>query len=120
MKILLTEYEPEILEFFNEYLSDNGYDVIAVDDGQKALDAIEKNSQIDALVTDANLPLIKGPAIAVAFHKKFPQAPICVISGHLDAENLFQTEAKDIKVTIKEKPFTVTEIKEWLISNGIK
>lgn len=120
MKILLVEDEPEILEFFDEYLREAGYDILAISDGKAALDAIESSSAFSALITDANLPSVKGPKIAATFAKRNPNAPICVISGHLDADNLFKTEAKDIKVTIMEKPFSTKDLVAWLGTNGIQ
>lgn len=120
MKILFIDDEAEILEYFVEYLSGKGLEVVSADNGLKAIELVKEHNSFDVLITDANLPGASGTIIASEFFKKFPNAPICVISGHLDAENLFKTEAANIPITVMQKPFTAKVLLNWITERTTK
>ncbi|MEA1879696.1 MAG: response regulator transcription factor [Campylobacterota bacterium] len=59
MKILLLEDDSILQEIILEFLQEEGYDVEAYFDGEKALDAIASNAY-DMLLLDVNVPNING------------------------------------------------------------
>lgn len=58
-KILLVDDEAEIRDVFKEILSDEGYSVIAVENGIKGLEFLEKES-FDLILVDKKMPGIDG------------------------------------------------------------
>lgn len=58
-RILIVEDDPNVSELVGLYLQREGFAVECVDDGQKALDAIEK-SPFDLVVLDLMLPSVDG------------------------------------------------------------
>lgn len=120
MKILLVEDEPILAEALAETLTDEGHQVVVADTGTKAIDFLNGNENFDLLITDGNLPGVKGPTIAVTFAKKWPGKPICLASGHLDAEELYKSELGEVKVKFLGKPFSQMDIIKWIESVATK
>jgi len=59
MKILYLEDDLNLSQTVQEYLEDDGFDVVCVYDGEEALDAIYKE-YFDLLLLDVNVPKING------------------------------------------------------------
>lgn len=112
--ILFVEDEPILLELISESIADEGFKVLAAQNGNEALQYIEKEAQIDILITDLNVPGTKGDVIAVKFRKKFTKSPICILSGHLDAESTIQFEIPISPIVFKSKPTPQKDLLEWL------
>ena len=72
MKILLVEDEPILAEALAETLTDEGHQVVVADTGTKAIDFLNGNENFDLLITDGNLPGVKGPTITITFAKECP------------------------------------------------
>ena len=58
-KILVADDEKEIRDLLEIYLINEGYKVIKAQDGQEALDIIDKE-EIDLLVLDIMMPRVNG------------------------------------------------------------
>ncbi|MCK4974178.1 MAG: response regulator transcription factor [Sulfurimonas sp.] len=59
MKILYLEDDANLSETVEEFLSDEGFDIVAVYDGEEALETIYKHN-FDMLLLDVNVPQING------------------------------------------------------------
>ena len=59
MKILYLEDDIDLSETVEEFLSDEGFDVVTVYDGHEALETIYKHN-FDMLLLDVNVPQING------------------------------------------------------------
>ena len=116
-KVLFVEDEPILLELIAENITDAGFIVLSAKDGPEAMAHIEKEPGIDILITDLNVPGAKGDIIATHFRKKYAQAPICILSGHLDAESTIKFEIPMDPITFKSKPTPQKELINWLLQN---
>ena len=83
--ILFVDDEPEITFMGKKMLENLGYKVTIKSDSQSALDEfMEDPDQYDLLVTDQNMPLIKGTEMASRMKKIRPGLKIIIITGFAD------------------------------------
>ena len=115
MRALLVEDELMLLDLLTDCFKALGVSIVSAPDGKAAMEAIAVSSQpFDALICDGNLPFFKGPEVARFFNDKYPQSPICLISGHLDATTLYGKEMKGLPATIISKPCSPESVIEWV------
>jgi len=108
MKILLLEDDIILQEIIKEFLEDNGYSVEAFYDGERALEAIERDSY-DLLLLDINVPRISGFEILSYLRDIGNQTPtiyITSLSSIKDLQKGFSLGADDYL----KKPFDLEEL----------
>lgn len=107
-RILVAEDNPAVREFIVRSLASTGYQVIAVNDGQMALDALA-NEKFTVLVTDIVMPNVDGIALALKAVRLYPDLRIVMISGY--AQERMRAHNLDALVhRIIAKPFSLEEI----------
>jgi CheY-like chemotaxis protein/anti-sigma regulatory factor (Ser/Thr protein kinase) len=79
-RLLLVEDDPEILNLLRDMLRLKGHRVVAVGDGEKALELID-SSNFDLVLTDLGMPVVSGWQIAKAAKTKNPALPVVMITG---------------------------------------
>lgn len=109
-RILVAEDNPAVREFIVRALQSQGLTIVAVADGQQALDVLDKES-FDALVTDIVMPNVDGIALALKATRQYPDLKIVMISGY--AQERMRAHNLDALVhRIIAKPFSLEEICE--------
>ncbi|MGA2225830.1 MAG: ATP-binding protein [Syntrophobacteraceae bacterium] len=78
--ILLVEDEPEILNLLRDMLRLKGHHVVAMSDGEKALELID-SSNFDLVLTDLGMPVVSGWEVAKRAKAKNPKTPVVMITG---------------------------------------
>jgi len=109
MKILIAEDEAMMLAALEKNLSDEGYEVIAVQDGSEALKVLETDTP-DLIITDIMMPYTSGmEVIGVVKSNTDKNIPIIVLSA-MGQESVvmdaFQLGADDFLT----KPFNPNEL----------
>jgi CheY-like chemotaxis protein len=85
--ILVVEDEPELLTLASRFLKELGYRVITAPDGAAALDAANRESHIDLVLTDVVMPGgISGIDLATAIRSRRPDTRVVFVSGYADKE----------------------------------
>jgi CheY-like chemotaxis protein len=107
-RVLVVEDNPEILLSLADLLRENGCHVIAAPDGLSALARIETES-VDLVLTDLAMPGASGWEVATACRKRFPLAPIGLITGFGDQLEPDKIERHGVQFVVA-KPFTSTEL----------
>jgi DNA-binding NtrC family response regulator len=79
--VLLADDEPLSREFLQEALESFGCDVVAVEDGQQAIDALGGRA-FDLVVTDLRMPHADGMAVLAAAKKAEPDRPVVLVTAH--------------------------------------
>ncbi|MBL8756220.1 MAG: sigma-54-dependent Fis family transcriptional regulator [Planctomycetes bacterium] len=79
--VLLADDEPLSREFLQEALESFGCDVVAVEDGQQAIEALAGRS-FDMVVTDLRMPHADGMAVLAAAKKAEPDRPVVLVTAH--------------------------------------
>lgn len=112
--ILVAEDDKSVRDFVLRALRADGYDVVAVDNGMKALEALSKND-FDLLLTDIRMPVMDGIALALKASKDWPDMPIILMTGYATEEQRAHNLDSLIHGVIS-KPFTLREIRTMMKS----
>jgi putative nucleotidyltransferase with HDIG domain len=107
--ILIVEDDPVVREMLNEIVQENGnFFVKQAKDGKDALSILE-NIDIDAIISDINLPRMDGIELLKNVKKLYPLVPMALITGFpsIDiAVNAMKEGASDFIV----KPFDMNRL----------
>jgi PAS domain S-box-containing protein len=79
-RLLLVEDDPEILNLLRDMLRFKGHRVVAVSDGEKALELINSRD-FDLVLTDLGMPVVSGWEIAKRAKERNPKLPVVMITG---------------------------------------
>lgn len=108
IKLLVAEDDPNLGTILKAYLSQKGFTVNLVTDGQAAIDTF-RNSDVDACILDVMMPLKDGFAVAKEVRRLDKRVPIIFLTAKsLEADKLkgFEIGADDY-IT---KPFSMNEL----------
>lgn len=104
--ILLVDDRQQLRELIEVILARTGYRVIAAPDGVSALRLAREEESIDLLLTDLEMPGMRGDALASRFARLHPLAGIIVATTSTDA---IETEAA---YDFLAKPFSMAELRD--------
>lgn len=79
-KILIAEDDNELRQLFMHVLIKNGYSVVGVPNGQKALDAMETN-YYDLLISDIMMPVMDGYELVKSLRASGSNIPVLMITA---------------------------------------
>jgi CheY-like chemotaxis protein len=106
-RILLVDDEPCVRGAFCMMLKFDGHSVTVANDGAEALDLFTKG-KFDLVVTDFEMPVMKGNELAVRIKQLAPTQPILMLTAYEkvlgDSENPVDS--------ILNKPFTLDNLRE--------
>ncbi len=81
-RILIAEDDTDLRDLLQDILEDEGYETIVAMDGRVALKHIEQEQEIiDLLITDVNMPALKGDELLAAMREKRSEALVIVITA---------------------------------------
>ena len=104
-RILLVEDEEPLRACMRMMLEMGGYQVIEAGNGAEALNLFT-TGEFDLVITDFEMPEMKGNELAVAIKLLAPSLPILMITASAAARR----EANNPVDALLNKPFTVTEL----------
>ena len=87
IKILFAEDDPDFRETLTEILTDNNYQVVAVENGKQAEEHIYRES-FDLYLIDYNMPVVDGAQFVSRLKMKDPQAIVIMLTGVNDADKI--------------------------------
>lgn len=102
-KILVADDEAYIRRVISMWLSRHGHEIIEVDNGVSAFEAVE-NNEIDLIISDMNMPGMDGLRLAKAVREKGLGIPFMLLSARCDQDRLLE-RAKPYGVHLFPKPF---------------
>lgn len=79
-RILIAEDDAELCKLFTHVLTRNGYDVVGVDNGRKAMGAL-KNEYFDLVISDVMMPVMDGYELVHELRKEGMMLPILMITA---------------------------------------
>jgi signal transduction histidine kinase/ActR/RegA family two-component response regulator len=104
--VLLAEDDDQVRDVGRRILSRAGYHVIAVADGQAALESfLHLENEISCLVVDAVMPGLGGRALFEHVRKLGSQVPVVFCTGY-DARSTTCSDLLTLGVPVLEKPFS--------------
>ena len=108
--ILLVEDEDMVRAVAERALTRQGYTVMAAENGEVALELLERSGRPDLLVSDVVMPTMDGPTMVRHVRERYPDLPIVFMSGY--AEEQLRKSIDLDNVTFLPKPFSVQQLAE--------
>jgi two-component system, cell cycle sensor histidine kinase and response regulator CckA len=104
-RVLLVDDEAGIRRVAGKALQRAGHDIVVAENGQQALDLLEREDRIDLLITDLAMPGMNGLELAAAVRERHPDLPVLYISGFSD-DVLDSARSNGEQLDVLEKPFS--------------
>lgn len=113
MKILIVDDDKTTLKLLSLYMKTKGYSVVTAENGMEAIEKITKESDINFILTDLNMPYMDGIEFIkiLKTHEEFKKIPVVMITTEADEEEknkAFQAGADDYLI----KPTTADQVSQ--------
>jgi DNA-binding NtrC family response regulator len=98
--ILLVDDEESIRNLYQNELEERGYRVLTAGDGQKALDVLLKESDLQLVITDIRHPEPDGRELIRRIKKEWPKMPVIIHTTFADGKGdkvFWEAEAYVVK-----------------------
>jgi YesN/AraC family two-component response regulator len=119
LKLLFVEDEEDLLSIISDALTKLQADFLTANNGEEALTILKNNPDIDAIITDINMPVMNGLDMIENIIKQDIKIPIIVMSAHTETEYI--NKAKEFGVSeYLLKPFDFIKFIELITSMEIK
>lgn len=113
LTLLVIDDDDQVRGLCTHCLARAGFKVLDADNGPKALQiAANHDGTIDMLITDIEMPKMRGPELARAFRLLRPRAKVLFVSGYQDST---EDELGDEAIFLP-KPFTLKKLIETVDS----
>jgi len=80
-QVLVADDELNLRRVLSAQLTRDGYDVVTVEDGQGAIDALEAH-HVDVIITDLRMPRVDGMTLLKRVVDTHPDVPVIIITAH--------------------------------------
>ena len=118
MKILIIDDEPAIAKSCERTLSEDGYEVKSVLNGNDGIKLLESEN-FDMVITDMKLPGISGIEILEYVKEHYPSIQVIFVTGYSTVENAVMSIKKGA-IDYIPKPFTPEELLSVVREASIK
>jgi len=109
--ILIAEDEDSMRSLVARAIAMDGHEIVTAQDGAEALELLtQEQGAFDLLLTDIQMPVMDGIALALTAARDFPELKILLMTGYADQrERASGLEA--IVHDVVTKPFSVADIR---------
>jgi two-component system cell cycle response regulator CpdR len=110
-RILIADDEDSMRALVARAIGMDGHDIVTAQDGAEALEIlIREEGAFDLLLTDIQMPVMDGIALALSAARDFPKLTILLMTGFADQrERASNLDA--IAHDVITKPFSVADIR---------
>jgi CheY-like chemotaxis protein len=122
LRVLVAEDEALIALALRYELEARGHEVTMARDGQEALEAAERLGSFDALVTDMQMPRLRGDELVRRLRAERPDLAILVVSANVCPETVTALQDLPGPLTMLTKPCSfsmLTKELERLAASGL-
>ncbi len=107
--VLLVEDEAAVLRMAERVLRQAGWQVMAADSAEAALSLLGPDAVAPSLmISDMVLPGQDGAALAGALRRRWPELPVLMVSGYVDAKLRARLEQTGLR--LMAKPYRLAEL----------
>jgi two-component system response regulator MprA len=82
VRILLVDDDSDSLRVYGAMLASEGHEVTRASSGVDAIDELSRNPRCDVVITDFEMPGIKGDTTLSLIRARWPRLPVVLISNH--------------------------------------
>jgi CheY-like chemotaxis protein len=109
-RILVVDDEPLVCDAVKLMLDFDGHVVETAANGKEALARLEKN-QFDLVITDFEMPMMKGDELAAAIKARTPNQPVVMITAYAEMLQSSGNPLTGVDCVIS-KPFLLENLRE--------
>jgi CheY-like chemotaxis protein len=110
-KILIADDEDSMRQLVARAIAMDGHETVTAQDGAEALEILTRaNGRFDLLLTDIQMPVMDGIALALSVARDFPDLTILLMTGFADQRE----RASNLNALVHDvvtKPFSVADIR---------
>ncbi|MCP1762520.1 response regulator [Bradyrhizobium japonicum] len=110
-KILIADDEDSMRQLVARAIAMDGHGTVTAQDGAEALEILTReNGAFDLLLTDIQMPVMDGIALALSAARDFPDLTILLMTGFADQRE----RASNLNALVHDvvtKPFSVADIR---------
>lgn len=110
-KILIADDEDSMRQLVARAIAMDGHEIVTAQDGAEALEILTReDGAFDLLLTDIQMPVMDGIALALSAARDFPQLTILLMTGFADQRE----RASNLNALVHDvvtKPFSVADIR---------
>ncbi|MGB1227163.1 MAG: response regulator [Poseidonibacter sp.] len=119
LKLLFVEDEEDLLSIISDALTKLQANFLTANNGIEALAVLKENPDIDAIVTDINMPLMNGLDMIKNIIDQGIEIPIIIMSAHTETEYIAKAEEYGVSEYLL-KPFDFIKFIELITNMEIK
>jgi two-component system cell cycle response regulator CpdR len=110
-RVLIADDEDSMRALVSRAVAMDGHDVVTAQDGAEALEILsQQQGAFDLLLTDIQMPVMDGIALALTVARDFPELTILLMTGFADQRE--RASGLDAIVhDVVTKPFSVADIR---------
>lgn len=112
--ILVVEDNDEVRSFTTDTLREFGFNVIEAVDASEALKILDRNREVDLLLTDIGLPGLNGRELAATVQRRYPKVRLLFTSGYAQMPSP-TTSNLLMEIPLVSKPFTRAQLYERIV-----
>ena len=110
-RVLIADDEDSMRRLVARAVAMDGHDIVTAEDGAEALEILNRDDgAFDLLLTDIQMPVMDGIALALAAARDFPKLTILLMTGFADQRE----RAHGLNAIVHDvvtKPFSVADIR---------
>jgi len=85
--VLLVDDEVDFVKTFSERLVLRDLDILKAFSGEKALQVLEQNKNVEVVILDVKMPGVDGIEALAEIRKRFPLVEVIMLTGHSDVKS---------------------------------
>lgn len=85
--VLLVDDEVDFVKTFSERLVLRDLDILKAFSGEKALQVLEQNKNVEVVILDVKMPGMDGIEVLAEIRKRFPLVEVIMLTGHSDVKS---------------------------------
>jgi two-component system cell cycle response regulator CpdR len=110
-RVLIADDEDSMRSLVARAIAMDGHDTVTAQDGAEALEILTReDGAFDLLLTDIQMPVMDGIALALSAARDFPQLTILLMTGFADQRER-ASNLSAIAHDVITKPFSVADIR---------
>ena len=110
-RVLIADDEEPMRKLVARAIAMDGHDTVTAQDGAEALEIlVRERGAFDLLLTDIQMPIMDGIALALSVARDFPRLTILLMTGFADQRER-ASNLNAIAHDVITKPFSVADIR---------
>ncbi|MFK7792454.1 MAG: response regulator [Devosiaceae bacterium] len=111
-RLLVAEDDEAVRAFLEKAFELDGHEVLTAEDGAMALEVLaDEGGAFDLLLTDIQMPVMDGIALALSTVRDYPQLPVLLMTGYANQRERAHGLDSLVEDVIM-KPFSLADIRE--------